>query len=352
MTIFDRYVARNVLFSTLVILVVLLSLDALFTAIRELQRGDGLRALALIAWKMPVSAYRYLPVAVLLGGVVGLGTLAMHNELVVARASGASIWRIFLSVLHAGVPLALVLVVLGEFGVPGSAMQVQRIKHGNMDSAVARQIGAGFWVRDGSRFIRVGGVIDANTLRDVSVYDVEDGDLRTIRLASRAVYDGVAWSLFDVQLIEPQQTRIAQSRQASEQLDALFDISVLSTLTVDARWLAFRDLQDNIRYLEANGLQDSALTHALWRKVSGPLSVVVMLLLAVPMVFGSARDTSVGQRVFLASLAGLGYMLLNNVIVNVGQISGTPASFNAMATLCLFAVFATVMLRRIDNAVT
>ncbi|MEM6986458.1 MAG: LptF/LptG family permease, partial [Pseudomonadota bacterium] len=136
MTVFDRYVARNVLFSTLVILLVLLALDALFTAIRELQRGDGLRAIALIAWRMPVSAYRYLPVAVLLGGVVGLGTLAIHNELVVARASGASIWRIFLSVLHAGIPLAIVLVLVGEFAVPGSAMQMQRIKHGNLDTAV------------------------------------------------------------------------------------------------------------------------------------------------------------------------------------------------------------------------
>ena len=77
-----------------------------------------------------------------------------------------------------------------------------------------------------------------------------------------------------------------------------------------------------------------------------------MLLLAVPMVFGSARNSSVGQRIFLASLAGLGYMLLNNVIVNVGQISGTPASFNTLATLCLFGAFAFFMLRRIDGTVS
>lgn len=351
MTVFDRYVARNVLISTLVILLVLLSLDSLFTAIRELQRGDGLRAITLIAWRIPVSAYRYLPVAVLLGGVVGLGTLAMHNELVAVRASGASIWRIFLCVLHAGVPLAVALVLIGEFAVPGAAIQMQRAKHGNMNSIVARQVGAGFWVREGDRFVRIGGMLNENTLRDVAIYDVSEGDLKKVRMASRAVFDGSSWLLLDVQQIEPQLRGITRSEMENQRLDALFDINMLTTLSVDVRWLPFTDLQDNIRYLEENELQNSAMTHALWRKVSAPFSVLVMLLLAVPLVFGSARDTSVGQRIFLASLAGLGYMLLNNVMVNVGQIAGTPASFNTLATLFLFAAFATVMLRRIDGSV-
>ncbi len=351
MTVFDRYVARNVLFSSLVILLVLLSLDALFTAIRELQRGDSLRAMTLIAWRIPVSAYRYLPVAVLLGGVVGLGSLAMHNELVVARASGASIWRIYLSVLHAGIPLAVVLMLVGEFAVPASAVELQRAKYGNLDSAVARQVGAGLWVRDGDRFIRAGGVIDENTLRDVAVYDVVDGGFGTIRFAARAQYDGTDWMMFDVKQIQLTARSIDRSELGTLSMDSLFDPTVLSTLSVDARWLPIGALRDNIRYLEENGLKDSALNHAFWRKIAAPLSVLVMLLLAVPMVFGSARDASIGQRIFLASLAGLGYMLLNNVLVNVGQIGGTPASFNTLATLFLFAAIATVLLKRCDGIV-
>ncbi len=349
MTVFDRYVARHVLLSSLVILLVLLSLDGLFTAIRELQRGDSLRALTLIAWRVPISAYRYLPIAVLLGGVVGLGTLAMHNELVVARAAGASIWRIYLSVLHAGIPLAIGLALVGEFAVPPSAVELQRVKHGNLDSAVARQIGAGLWVRDGDRFIRVGGVVDDKTLRDVAVYEVENGGFGGIRFASRAEFDGARWTLYDVEQIQLSTQSIDRAQVDSEQVGALFDVAVLSTLSVDARWLAIGDLRDNLRYLADNGLQDSTLAHAFWRKIATPLSVLVMLLLAVPMVFGSARDASIGQRIFVASLAGLGYMLLNNVLVNVGQINGTPASFNTLATLCVFALFAAVLLRRCDN---
>jgi len=348
-TVFDRYVARNVLLSSLVILLVLLSLDALFTAIRELQRGDGLRALTLIAWRMPISAYRYLPVAVLLGGVVGLGTLAMHNELVVARAAGASIWRIYLSVLHAGIPLALGLALIGEFAVPASAVEMQRAKYGGIDSAVARQIGAGLWVRDGERVIRVGGVIDETTLRDVAIYTVHENGLGDIRFASRAQFDGTRWELFEVEQIRLSSTSIERASVEREDVERLFDLAVLSTLSVDARWLPIRDLRDNLRYLADNGLQDATLAHAFWRKIATPVSVLVMLLLAVPMVFGSARDASIGQRIFVASLAGLGYMLLNNVLVNVGQLNGTPASFNTLAALGVFAVFAAVLLRRCDN---
>jgi len=348
MKIIDWYIAKHVLVATALVLLVLVSLDALFSMISELQRGGFNRAVMLVLWDIPLGIYQSVPVAVLLGAVLGLGTLAAQNELTPVRTSGASLWRVFISVLHAGIPLAVALILLGEFVVPFAANKMQQIKLGTGNSGVS-QSADGFWMRDGDDYIRVEAVMSDKILRNVSLFETDGQKIKQVTQATRAVrQQNGSWRLIGVKDVAPNGSSIELDSESIRAVDTLVDTEFVTTVSKDMRWMSIGGLINNIAYLRQNGVNVTVEEHALWQKIATPFTVFVMLLLAVPMAFGSARDGNAGTRIFVASLVGLGFMLLNNVTVSMGQLMGYHASLNSLAAVLLFAVVALWMLRKQD----
>ncbi|HBS41539.1 MAG TPA: LPS export ABC transporter permease LptG, partial [Oceanospirillales bacterium] len=97
MRLLDSYTGRNVLFNTLVVIVVIVGLDAIFTLVDELDQLKGeygmLEALQFMGLRLPRRAYEYMPMACLIGCLSALGTMAANSELTVMRSAGLSVWR-------------------------------------------------------------------------------------------------------------------------------------------------------------------------------------------------------------------------------------------------------------------
>ena len=123
MTIIDRYILRAILGATALVMAVLLSLALVFTFIGEQDDvGVGhyttLSAFWFSLFNLPAQAWDLLPIAALIGALLGLGALARGSELTVLRASGVSIARIAGSALIAAFILLASEVILGELGEP------------------------------------------------------------------------------------------------------------------------------------------------------------------------------------------------------------------------------------------
>ena len=100
----DRYIGTQVFFAILAVLGIILGLALLFAFIDELSdlnKGDyGLgQVLWYVLLTAPRRAYEMLPMAALIGCLIGLGTLASNSELTIMRAAGVSLGRIVLSVM-------------------------------------------------------------------------------------------------------------------------------------------------------------------------------------------------------------------------------------------------------------
>ena len=84
MTRLDRYVGKSVLMATLVVILVIVGLDAIFTLVDELDQLKGaygfVEALEFMALRLPRRAYEYMPMACLIGCLAGLGGLAASSE--------------------------------------------------------------------------------------------------------------------------------------------------------------------------------------------------------------------------------------------------------------------------------
>ena len=98
----DRLIAGRMLFAFFIVLSVVGAVDFVFAIVDELgDVSDSYSfggALSYITLTFPSSVYELFPFAALGGALLGLGSLASNNELVVMRASGISVWRIVWSV--------------------------------------------------------------------------------------------------------------------------------------------------------------------------------------------------------------------------------------------------------------
>ena len=114
---------------------------------------DLIAALTFVGLRVPRTIFVTLPIAALIGGLLSLGNLAVHRELVVMRASGVSSWQLLSAVGLAGFALAVLMVLLGESLAPslGAYAIEMRTRAMNDEFAVAK--GQATWLRDGDRIV-------------------------------------------------------------------------------------------------------------------------------------------------------------------------------------------------------
>ena len=99
----DRYIGSTVLLNIVVVAMIILGLDLLFAFIGELDDVEGnysaMDALTYTLFTLPRRLYDMLPLAALVGCLIGRGTLASNSELTIMRAAGVSIARIIGAVM-------------------------------------------------------------------------------------------------------------------------------------------------------------------------------------------------------------------------------------------------------------
>ena len=351
----DRYIARNVTAGTLVVLLVIVSLDFLFSFIEESQdsgQGDYTTWLALlyVVLTTPYSAYQAFPFATLIGSLVGLGGMAARSELVVMRGTGMSALAIARPMVLTGLMLALVAMGIGEWLAPRTNRLATELQANAMGGSLSAGGESGFWARDGKRYVHARQVPEADILEDIQIYAFQGARLEHITTAYRAHYDDGVWVLR-----APVTTKFAAdgsievSRPASVRYRSELKPDMLDVVVVEPEVLPLTELWTYSRYLEHNELDSSRYRLAFWVKVSTPLATVTMLLLTVPLVFGSLRSANMGQRIFIGVLIGIAYFLLNRLLNRAAMVFGLPPLASALGPTVLFLAIALAGLIRLSH---
>lgn len=345
MTLIDRYIARSLIYATLLALLVVLAVDVLLVFINEVQDiGKGsyslLNVFAYIALSLPGSAIDAFPMAALLGTLLGLGSLAGHCELTGMRAAGVSILRIVRSALQAGTLMLVVVAVAGEWITPYTDRLAQEKRKFAQSDQVSFKSRHGFWARDGNRFINLRQILPDGRFAGISVYTLDDRlRLTTLLEAEAAQLSGEQWILDDVsrsEFLDDQYTMETSPRMV---VTSVMNPELINLVLTSADNLSVRDLYRYIRYLKVNNLDASPYQLAFWRRLGMPLSTLVMVLLAIPFVFGPLRSARTGQRLLVGVLVGIGYFLAERTLSHVGQVYGFAPVISALsAPVTVFAV--------------
>ena len=111
------------------------------------------------------------------------------------------------------------------------------------------------------------------------------------------------------------------------------------------------DLFQYMRHLQANGQSAQKYEIQFWKKVFYPLSCLVMVVLALPFAYFHFRSGSITTYVFGGVMAGISFVLLNNVMGDLGNLRGWQPWFTAALPGIIYSVasltaFTWLVLRR------
>ena len=356
-----RYIFRHCLGAIAVAALALVALFFFIEVIDALEDvGDGSyttgEALRYAASTVPRLLVSVLPVAAVIGALAGLGGLAGRRELAVMQVSGLSTPRLASAALAAGALAALLAVPVAERLAPA----VELVAEARRSAAIAGESGTrryrSRWVRDGHSFARVeaprlGG---SETLGGVSLYEFDaDGRLRGALRAASARWQeaGGKWRLREVA-----RTRLAPGAQGgvgavAASANAGFWRTAVTPAVVDVlarspERMSFADLRRYTAYRARNQLDTGHYELALAKRVAYPFTTVAMVLIAVPLVLGSASRARLSSRVAIGAVIGVAFHTANEMAGLAGLVYQLPAWLAASAMTALVALVGLWMLWR------
>ncbi|WP_106419689.1 LPS export ABC transporter permease LptG [Salinicola tamaricis] len=326
----DRYIARNVLGAMLVVQVMVLGLDLVISYINDLGDVSGnysaFDVLLYLLMRLPWRFYEYAPVAVLIGALVGLGSMASSNELTVMRAAGRSLGRILVGVLK---PLLLVILItmgIGEFVSPATEQHAAAWRLEQSEGADAVLERGGGWQREGDNFYRFGTIRADDTVINVRRYEYDGQRLVEASEAQRAVWNGKAWTLENVKTtyfdadgtrVESKPTATWHTKLTPAQLNRL--LRPLNSQRMSSLW-------QYASYLRAQGQEATQPLLYFWQKSLLPVTLAGLVLLAASFVFGPLRSVAAGTRIFYGVIVGLSFKYLQDLLAPASVLFGfSPA---------------------------
>ncbi|MBL4647556.1 MAG: LPS export ABC transporter permease LptG [Gammaproteobacteria bacterium] len=350
MKLLDRYIITTILKTTVIVFFVLLGLRLLISFFGEAsQFGRGYYGLwegiNFMALTLPLNMYILFPPIALLSALIGLGTLASSSELAVMRTSGKSFLSILWAVTKAALILIVVATLVGELFAPPLA------SHAEIRKAVAQSKGQvlntqyGIWLREDNDFFHITKSIAGEKLIGITRYDFNSQ--HQLIAASYAKYGhniNEQWHFYDVVTSHLRQHSVTTSYQKEVIWPITFHKHIAKV--IEPKEMPLIQLYGQIHFRERNGLNAKQFSLSFWERIFQPLTTLVMVLLAIPFVFGSSRTTPMGVRVFTGIIIGLTFYLFKRFFGPFSIVYQLPPILAATIPIMLFALLAIYLMWR------
>ena len=305
----------------------------------ELWRYVGLR--------IPLLVSRFLPFSVLLGTLIAFVGLNQHSEVVAMKAAGLSAHQILAPLILASLFIAAGLFAFNETVVVNSARAVTAWSDNDYrpippDSGVSSNV----WVVNGDNLVRAGLVVGRAPdlrLERVSIYRRSGGIVQQVVEAKSAVplADG-SWRLDDVRSYDANMNAIAKQPEAIGLQGVTPGQFTLAR--VNPNELDFTTLRTRIGELQAAGRPADEARAGLAHKISGPISTLLMPLLAAIAAFGLARSGQVLLRAVIGMALGFAYFVADNFSLAMGNAGAYPPLIAAWAPFVMFLLIGETVL--------
>jgi len=291
-----------------------------------------------VSLRLPLLISRFLPFSVLLGTLIAFASLNQHSEVIAMKAAGISAHQILAPLIVTSLVIAGIAFAFNETVVVRSARTVSAWAD-NDYRPIPRESGilSNVWVLAGEDLVHarhVGGSGADFHADEMTIYDRDQGVLQRVVEADRAVPAGGAWRLTGVRIYDTTMNLVTREAE----MTALHGVEPerLTLARVDPDKLDFFTLRERIAQMERAGRPTAAAQAGLWHKISGPLSTVLMPLLAAVAAFGLARSGQVLLRATVGMALGFAYFVADNFSLAMGNVGAYPPVLAAWAPFFLF----------------
>lgn len=349
-----RYIIKQVVMGMVIATVVLLPLFSFFDLLDQLDDvGKGTYqtsdAFLYTIMLMPRRFIQLAPFIALLGTVGALGKLAVNLELVALRIAGLSPIHISLAPIGIGVSMIFVISALEQFIAPQLQQKAISMRAIALNKTAELGRGLGIWTRDERNILRIGEMLPPHRALDIEIMHFNKQNFLSMHIHAEYadIADDQLWKLHHVTVRAFREDNIALSSASTVEWQSFLRADDIATLSKPPESLSPFELVRHAAFLQATGQKANAYLMALWRKVGGALMTIAMILLAIPFIFGLARE-GLGSKLVLASIVGVGVYLLDQIIANAAlllHLNPMLTSILPSLTLITLAIF---WLRRIS----
>lgn len=351
--VLDRYIGKTIFNTIMATLFMLVSLSGIIKFVDQLRKtgqgdytalGAGLYTLL----SVPKDIEIFFPMAALLGALLGLGSLAQRSELVVMQASGFTRLQIAASVMKTAIPLVLLTMAIGEFLAPAGEQMARNYRAQQLVGGSLLSTQGGMWAKDGNDFIFIERIRDDNALSGISIYSFDkDRRLQSVRYAASATYDKdkKVWELTQVDqssLSNPLQ--VTGSQMLSGEWKTTLTPDKLGVVALDPEALSIRGLYNYTTYLKQSGQMADRYQLNMWSKIFQPLSVAVMMLMALSFIFGPLRSVPMGFRVVVGISFGFLFYVLDKIFGPLSLVYNIPPVLGALLPSGAFLILSVYLL--------
>lgn len=370
----ERYIASSVLISILVIIFIIVCLASLFALVDQLndfKNNYGIwQAVQYVALTSPRRLYDNLPMASLVGSLIGLGALASRSELTIMRAAGMSTGRIVLAVMRPILVIMVISVLIGEYLVPATETKAQAQKELALSYDVSQQlieqtVLEGSWHRQGNEYIRINSVQPNGLLIGVTRYYKDGQRIDYASYSKQAIFQNNQWVLKDTitTCFEDKYTKVvneessqwltpsptcpsADSATAIKAEPINITPELLNTISSNPANLSLTGLWQYIHYLEKQGLNNNSYWLAFWNKLLQPLQTLALVILAISFIFGPLRSVTMGQRIFTGVVIGFIFKIAQELLGPSSLVFHFPALLAAVIPIIICIVIGSYLLKK------
>jgi lipopolysaccharide export system permease protein len=338
----------------LALVLILMTLDLLGESGRILAvPGNGDADLwRYVLLRVPLLISRFLPFSVLLGALIAFVELNQHSEVVSMKAAGISAHQMLAPLILVSIAIAAGLFAFNETVVVKSARVVTAWSDNDYKPIPPESgILSNVWILSGEDLIEAGQVVGRGAnfrAENVTIYDRGGGVLQREIHAQRATPQANGqWLLQGVRIYDATQN-VVRRLPSMLGMDGVTR-SQLTLAKVDPTELDYWTLEDRIAELEAAGRPTDEARAGLAHKISGPLSTVLMPLLAAVAAFGLARSGQVLMRATVGMALGFAYFVADNFSLAMGNVGAYPPLVAAWAPFILFLLIGETVLVRTEE---
>ncbi|MEX0815511.1 MAG: LPS export ABC transporter permease LptG [Dongiaceae bacterium] len=354
------YIARQVLLWFLVVYAALLGIIFLAETVELLRRAAGhetiglARVLQMAAFKTPYTAQEVLPFAMLASAMGAYRQMTRFNELVVARASGVSVWQFLMPALVVAAAIGGVRVLAIDTVAAATAARADRLEalYFRRQPSLLAAPANGLWLRQkeaqGEAVLHAGRVApEEMTLYQVTILSFTEADRFAGRIDARAArLENGYWQLDGARFTRP---NAAGSYAETYQLATDLSFERIADGFAPPHTVSFWRLPRYIERLEATGF--AARGHRIqWhRLLATPLLLAAMVLLAA--VF-SLRPPRRGGTAWLVGAGGLtGFLLyfVSDIVLNLGRSASLPLELAAWTPAGVSTMLGVAMLLHLED---
>jgi len=324
MKIIATYFFQNILSMVFLVLAVLVSIFSFFSLISEFEH-IGLKGYSIftsfkvVFLEIPKLSYEVMPFSTLIGSLLALGNLAEKKEIIIIQTSGGSkllFARIQLLCISA---MIFIMFILSEILIPRATPVLNAIE--SVHKTADKTGRDGIWLKIENNFAFIGKMIGKNTFSNIKVFTFsEDNNLvRAVFAPSAKIRDGF-WYLQSAKITNFDGKSIGKEEHESFHWKTEINPKVVQILGSENQSHSFFTIYSYWNYARETKQQTEQLEGKFLEKISTPISVIAMLMIAIAWSKRPSNFVSTGRTIFLGGIIGLMYFVMSQVIQQMGVV--------------------------------